>query len=131
MRTIKFRAWDSKLKVMTPPDMIIHLCGETTKELKESAPFWELMQYTGLKDKNGKEIYEGDIILRKLTHSETTAIVKWHEKYSCFSWIKTIHKETTEGNWEFMDGQTISSNIGFEVIGNLYETPELMNEKQT
>ena len=62
MREIKFRAWDYERKEMIQPESIIGLEGETTKQLVLSAPFLTLMQFTGLHDKNGKEIYEGDIV---------------------------------------------------------------------
>lgn len=120
---IKFRAWsrdiDSKMK-MWPWEKVRRYFNNWVND--DSV----LMQYTGLKDKNGKEIYEGDVIFRKLSLSETTAIVKWHQKYCCFMWIKTSEKEVKGGNWEFMDGQTMPSNIGFEVIGNIYENHELL-----
>jgi len=68
MREIKFRAWDKERKTMLSPDDLCHLEGNVSKALKESSPHLELMQFTGLKDKNNREIYEGDIV--KLDNSQ-------------------------------------------------------------
>jgi hypothetical protein len=72
-----------------------------------------IMQYTGLKDKNGVEIYEGDII--KYAYHDYTVVVKplEHGRYSAF--------------WDFSDFLDPSDNeLGAEVIGNIYENPELL-----
>ena len=74
MREIKFRAWDKELKEMFYPssiswkNKIMWVCGSHGKnklEYEIEKPRTELMQFTGLLDKNGKEIYEGDIVIKK------------------------------------------------------------------
>lgn len=113
-REIKFRAWDKKRKEMIyggypKPDGYYYAPLTPTAET-----MWirvELMQYTGLKDKNGKEIYEGDI-LRYNNSYETTP-----------QYLKAVEWRTVKGavpGWNF----TIGSN--FAVTGNIYENPELL-----
>jgi uncharacterized phage protein (TIGR01671 family) len=68
------------------------------------------LEYTGLKDKNGVEIYEGDIV-RYITHSkEYLLVVKWNTLDACFDfgWVRTNYA------------------INGEVIGNIYQNPELL-----
>ncbi len=106
MRDLKFRAWDNynKRMIIEPFKITTFLNGvvelHTTNYLKR----WDaLMQYTGLKDKNGKEIYEGDIV--KAVFNSSIHRVEWRNDQSQWS-IGGF------GQWE--------------VIGNIYENPELL-----
>lgn len=78
-----------------------------------------LGQYTGLKDENGKEIYEGDIIQYGDIHK---GIVEYSEKYAQF-----ILKETDNISDEY-EALGEFNIIVFEVIGNIYDNKELLNE---
>jgi len=105
MREIKFRAWDESIKAMD-----VHL-GLITSNLyyEEVIQIKTLMQYTGLKDKNGREIYEGDIVENKYRH-------KVEFITGCFC-VKDKFGSTTP---IFECGDV------FEVVGNIYENPELL-----
>lgn len=76
----------------------------------------ELMQYTGIKDKNGKEIYEGDILYNKKTL--LYPITFYYDKY--------LSAYLIENGSNFL-GVAISK-YKLEVIGNIYENPELLEQ---
>ena len=79
-------------------------------------------QFTGLHDKNGKEIYEGDV----LRFSEVdTAIVKWNEKYSYFM-VEPIQDYYFDSD---VLGQALEYNDNVEVIGNIYDNPYLVERR--
>ena len=77
-----------------------------------------LMQSTGLKDKNGKEIFEKDIV----DYKGRKAIVKWHGSYASFTYefVDELQNRTTE--WQPL----YLSYYHFEIIGNSFENPELL-----
>ena len=106
-REIKFRAWDGKdymSKPFTIYDVQLSRIGFTKEAI--------LMQYTGLKDKNGKEIYEGDILKSPYPNCKNIEI-KWMTG-GCCNFVAT--------GWDW-DQDCIKN---FEVIGNIYENPELI-----
>lgn len=128
IREIKFRAWDKQFQIITKvlPDGYkftfdgkVILLDHKGKEIRESEDFI-LMQYTGFKDKNGKEIYEGDILECSL--DGTIYPIVWEEEYFRFR-----IKGTPKG---FSHQQAFSSAAQIErtaeVIGNIYENPELL-----
>jgi len=71
MREIKFRAWDKKLKQLSIP---VQISNPPTPGHERGLI---LMQFTGLKDKNGKEIYEGDVVRHGEGFGSTARLVKY------------------------------------------------------
>ncbi|WP_052092213.1 YopX family protein [Paenibacillus sp. FSL H7-0357] len=162
-REIKFRAWDKSFKRMFVPSQIDYeLGGELEDSKKENVHVWrkpfdgenanwsssghyihgkdvELMQYTGLKDKNGREIYEGDIVLEDYfsnvnpnDHSDDEYIDDTPRKF-------IICYDSNQGRYKAVPPETYRINAGnggwtgydvrgykAEVIGNIYENPELI-----
>lgn len=136
MREIKFRVWDKKNKKMRqlinivfntgfylePNDNTLKLIWFKGYDIIEQKDIqiqrekdFELMQYTGLKDKNGKEIYEGDIV--KVFKGDI-CVVEYN--YSGFG-LKVIDENKNYGWVDFIDYK-------IEVIGNIHDNPELLKE---
>ena len=120
MREIKFRAWDKTLnKIHSWSTIENHF---TLEELLDDN-FFEAMQYTGLKDKNDVEIYEGDIILVNVFMSNhVTGLVAFDRGSFCVTgnfegWGYDCN---TTNFWEMS-----TNGNEYKVIGNIYENPEL------
>ncbi len=110
MREIKFRAWDKAEKTMKYFDYgIFNRIPFGLEDLSE------LMQYTGLKDKNGTEIYEGDIV-------HYCGGEYW---YGCWEYEGAI----TIKNMVY-DCFMLAEHEFIEVIENIYENPELLKEDE-
>ena len=119
MREIKFRAWDKKKKEMRTVTSLNfydeYMWVDETPMTGERLPIegTPLMQYTGLKDKNGKEIYEGDV-LKTEQPTNNRYLVVYDDKEASF------RRKLGKDNWYF------HKNHKYEVIGNIYENPELI-----
>ena len=134
-REIKFRAWDKNKKVFIPTDLwaivstdfnAFGIMLKDWEDYKEGEYFYEtsqeLSQFTGLTDKNGKEIYEGDLLrwsiwilgsnFERLSSKKINA-VEWSSKKGKFF----IGSEL----WD------LGAYSDIEIIGNIYENPNLLS----
>ena len=123
MREIKFRAWDKDQEKMVgvyrvEPKMDYEWNHMQPKEIGGmlindlDSKFFHLMQYTGLKDKNGKEIYEGDVV-----------------KYSCNINGLKMERQCVMNDIRDVGSGTFRETMCMEdgeVIGNIHENPELL-----
>ena len=129
MRKIKFRAWNKQYKIMCYDnedntanywDGYYNSVVGTLNYilLDDGKSFYELMQYTGLKDKKGKEIYEGDIL-----KIENIDYAKVYYDEDRMAWgLQAI------GEW-YLDSPLLSdsTNLDLLVVGNIYDNPELLD----
>ena len=153
MREIKFRAWDKVTKKIYPVsslaftgngnlDRVIIFNGRPL-ESGESIRVPDevvLIQYTGLKDKNGKEIYEGDIVRLCLAHYPWIYEEKGEKPPLNHASICTIEVENLtpyvveddDDVWPlfWIFNEIKCGHASIEVIGNIYENPELLKEAE-
>lgn len=131
MRETNFRAWVKRDKRILPVKSIIFETNRVSVRLRER--FWistefnkiELMESTGLKDKNGKEVFEGDIVKVPDDYDKfgrnAGEILKVAFDSGCFR----LKRPNSKGRgFYFEDDNTV------EIIGNIYENPELLGEEE-
>ncbi|EKQ3639322.1 hypothetical protein P4583_000022 [Enterococcus faecalis] len=128
----KFRAWEPDVKYMNDQVRVTSNrfgSGEVWVEATESFGWIELkpehlMQSIGLKDKNGVEIFEGDIVHYRDGEYSYLGIVK----RDCYQFF--IDGIEPDDNYDFIDvSNTFDGTSSLEVIGNIHENPELLEVK--
>lgn len=127
MRDVKFKAWDKEHKRWTNYSIADDLprfydkhtgCWKTDKEGKR----FVLSQYTGLKDKNNREIYEGDVI-KAISFARWIGVVEYSDENQAFI-FDDLDKKYRGKSTVFMN----QFDDGFEILGNIYENPKLLKE---
>ena len=131
--SFKFRAWDTHEEVMNRVDYIdfvngvIGMSNENVRDYEQPIHRVNIMQYTGCRDKNGIEIFEGDILHWKDCEPvddemvyEDIIVVYWSDEFMMW---KAKNEDT-----DYIDLYDYSDNRELEVLGNIYENPELLDE---
>lgn len=123
-RELKFRAWNRNIEPgeMLEPKTLQQFAAATLTEVNEKWPNIDLMQFTGKKDKNGKEIYEGDFIKENFENNfgsfqEGIGLIMWCENCSAF------HARING------DGEGFVIGSDCEVIGNVHQNPEFIKHE--
>ena len=125
MRDIKFRVWHKGKKIISEVfgidilhKEIFFSNGDVDYCEISDFKYIELMEYTGLKDKNNKEIYEGDILFESFGEKYYKVV------FENGSFRAEFEVDFEEHSFDLID--VVAQNC--EVVGNIYENPELMEE---
>lgn len=129
-REIKFRCWNVEHKFWMNQEETYMQVENQARWNPELSGHYHLMQYTGLKDKAGQEIFEGDILEYSTSRNGSVSGTVIWEQQACAFWFKW--KDGLVGRYKelkatFSDGE-IYRYDSVEIIGNIYE---LINPAQT
>ena len=141
-RIIKFRAWDKQNNCWYVPvheaykgnlfELLVGFGGDLSAHMMQGLvheSLWpdrfDLMQFTGLTDKNGKDVFEGDLVR---TPQNIIGAVKYENQGAAFhvNWKDKDVSRYMPISATFSDGETWQCDF-IEVIGNVFELPELLN----
>lgn len=127
-REIKFRVWDIELHMWINNIGM----GKDNTLCKGTEKRFAVMQYIGLKDKNGNEIYEGDILCNDEYQTWVwRGVVKFSHGVFGAEWLSNVKSQSMVGSWgqkhnlRKLDDDIVERQI---IIGNIYENPELLSE---
>ena len=140
MRDIKFRCWDTENKEMLEVQELDYEDSYNGQPMIRTTMYSDyfdtedmiLMQYVGLKDKNGKEIYEGDIVKVKLYKGEEEKYFVGKVEYFGSSFIVDADNDSDYHVYD-LDGFGIDFKYNLEdceVIGNVWEDSDLLNDNK-
>jgi uncharacterized phage protein (TIGR01671 family) len=123
-REIQFRAWEHDRKKMC--------YGYETYIFEAEKNNYPLMQFTGLQDKNGKPIFEGDILKSEFVNCYFA--IEYNNEAACYDWyVLTETKKQGAALANSIEESPAKAGKPFmqivEVIGNIYENPELLTER--
>ena len=128
----RYRAWDVEFKEMVRVDALVldeQVIKATYKNgnvVKEDIKDYKLMQSTGLFDKNGKEIFEGDILNVESDEENLKVSVFWDDKHALFMF------ESKKYNEEYALAELFEENsYSLKIIGNVHANPELLEEQDS
>jgi uncharacterized phage protein (TIGR01671 family) len=137
MRTIKFRVWDTKKKVMLLPEYIdytalmIDMEGNQYKvrpgivsDCVDSISRYELMQFTGVLDKNDKEVYEGDC-------RADGCYIGFNKLHLCYGWFMPnggFKSEIIADTYDDKGKIKKEWSIDDEIVGSIFDNKELLNK---
>lgn len=120
----KFRAWDEDSQKMNG-NVEIYIAKDKTIEVRPKDDKTIVMQSTGLFDKNGNEIFEGDIVKYKIGWNTFIEEVAYDKNFAGFG-VMDAYVDSIFSFGKLADGIGLNS---LEVIGNIYENKELLGGK--